>query len=69
MTRLPRSRGGKTPVAVDVVVTKQNGLPRVRLTLGADYGTSKKNTDMDEDETEALIVLLQYKLAEMRGEV
>lgn len=69
MTRLPRSRGGKTPVEVDVVVTRQNELPRVRLSLGNDYSTSRKNTDMDTEETEALIVLLQYKLAEMRGEV
>lgn len=68
MTRLPRSRGGKTAVSVDVVVTRQNELPRVRLTLGTDYGMNK-NTDMDAEEVENLIILLQYKLAEMQGEV
>lgn len=67
MTRLPRSRGGKTGVEVDVVTTRQNGLPRVRLTLGSPY-TNNKSTDMDEEETEALIVLLQYKLLELKGE-
>ena len=65
MTRLPRSRGGKTAVEVDVVITEQNNLKRVRLTMGAN--THKvRNTDMDEEETEALITLLQYKLLEMR---
>lgn len=68
MTRLPRSRGGKTPVDIDVVVTEQDGLSRVRLTMGA--GTAKvRNTDMDEDEVRELLVLLEYKLLEMKGEV
>lgn len=56
-------------MTVDVVVTQQKGLPRVRLRLGHENQYNSKNTDMDEEETEALIVLLQYKLAELRGEV
>lgn len=66
MTRLPRSRGGKT--AIDVTLTAQAGLMRVRLTMGED-NSSKKNTDMDELETANLITILEYKLAELRGEL
>lgn len=66
MSRLPQSRKGKT--TVDVTVTEQNGLKRVRLTLG-DQTISKKNTDMDEREVEDLITLLQFKLMMLRGEV
>lgn len=66
MTRLPRSRGGKTQVDVDVVVTEQDGLKRVRLTMGA--GTTKvRNTDMDVQEVEDLIVMLEFKLQEIKG--
>ncbi len=66
MTRLPTSRKGKTPV--DVTVTEQNGLKRVRLTMGED-AHSKRNTDMDEREVEDLITILTFKLAMIRGEV
>lgn len=66
MTRLPRSRGGKTNVDVDVVTVEQDGLKRVRLTMGA--GTMKvRNTDMDEQEVEDLIVMLEFKLQEIKG--
>ena len=66
MTRLPTSRKGKTPV--DVTVTNQNGLKRVRLTMGLD-ALNKKNTDMDEQEVEDLITILTFKLAMIRGQV
>lgn len=66
MTRLPRTRRGKTPV--DVTITEQDGLKRVRLTMGDD-NYSKKNSDMDEQETEDLITILQFKLAELRQEL
>lgn len=66
MTRLPRSRRGKTPIDV-VVVTQESG-PRVRLTIGDDY-FQKKNSDLDFEETEALIVLLRYNLAKAKGEI
>lgn len=66
MTRLPRSRRGKTPIDI-VVVTQESG-PRVRLTLGDDYDT-KRNSDLDFEETEALIVLLRYHLAKAKGEI
>jgi hypothetical protein len=67
MSRLPRSRRGKT--AVDVTITRQNGLARVRLTMGEKSSPSHKNTDMDDEEVENLIVLLSYKLKMMRGEI
>lgn len=70
MTRLPRSRKGKT--AIDVIVTQQ-GQPRVRLSMSrpSKPGVPDRfvNTDMDEQEVNDLIVLLQFKLAVMRGEV
>lgn len=66
MSRLPRSRKGKT--SVDVTITRQDGLPRVRLTMG-DGKPGHKNTDMDEREVEDLIVMLTYKLRMMRGEI
>lgn len=65
MSRLPRSRRGKT--AVDVTITRQDGLPRVRLTMGEGYGN--KNTDMDEKEVLDLITLLTFKYKMMRGEI
>lgn len=67
MTRLPRSRKGKT--AVDVTLTKQDGLPRVRLSMGEIGSANHKNTDMDHTEVENLIVILQYKLAQSRGAI
>jgi len=67
MTRLPQSRKGKTQV--DVTVTQQNTLKRVRLSMGQDGSYSKKNTDMDEREVEDLITILQFKLAMIRGQV
>lgn len=66
MTRLPNSRKGKTPV--DVTVTNQNNLKRVRLTMGHD-NRSKMNTDLDEQEAEDLITILTFKLAMIRGQV
>jgi hypothetical protein len=66
MSRLPRSRKGKT--TVDVTVTKQDGLPRVRLTMG-DGKPNHKNTDMDPTEVADLIVLLTFKLKMIRGEI
>lgn len=66
ITRLPNTRKGKT--AVDVTVTNQNNLKRVRLTMGAD-SYDKKNTDMDEREVEDLITILSFKLAMIRGQV
>lgn len=67
--RLPRSRKGKT--TIDVTTTAQNGLKRVRLTMGPPNGweSDRYNTDMDEEETEALITLLRFTLAKLRGEV
>lgn len=67
MSRLPRSRKGKT--SVDVTATKQNGLARVRLTMGEVSSYSHKNTDMDAQEVEDLIVLLSFKLAMIRGDI
>lgn len=64
MVRLDRSRKGKTPV--DVTIVEQDGNQRIRLTMGDD-GFSKKNTDMDEQETADLITLLQYHLEVLRG--
>lgn len=66
MTRLPRSRKGKTPL--DVTVTIQDGLKRVRITMGDD-NFNKKNSDLDEQETEDLITMLTFKLAELREEL
>jgi hypothetical protein len=67
MSRLPRSRKGKT--TVDVTITRQDGLPRVRLTMGHVDHYSHKNTDMDDREVEDLIIMLTYKLKMMRGEI
>lgn len=55
--RLPRDRRNKTKVDVNIV--EQDGLTRVRLSLGED-GRGRKNTDMSVSEAEDLIVLLQY---------
>lgn len=67
MARLPRTRKGKT--AVDVVAVEQDGLKRVRLSMG-EYGTSgHKNTDMPAEEVRDLITLLEYNLAKVQGKV
>lgn len=66
MTRLPRSRKGKTPL--DVTITHQPAGLRVRVTLGND-GYDKKNSDLDAKECDDLIVLLQYNLAKIKGEL
>lgn len=55
MTRLSRSRNGKT--SVDVTVVRQDDLTRVRLTMGDD-SPGRKNTDLDSVEVEALALLL-----------
>lgn len=65
--RLPRSRKGKT--TVDVTVTRQDGLPRVRLSMGERSKPGFKNTDMDESEVEALVTFLQFNLAKVRGQI
>ena len=67
MTRLRRSRRGKTHV--DVTTLRQDGLPRVRLSMGTTGTPNNRNTDMDEAEVEDLIVLLQFKLMMLRGEI
>lgn len=69
MSRLPRSRRGKTPI--DVTIVTQEAGPRVRVTIGEDFArpSAKKNSDLDEKEVTDLIVLLQYNLAKLRGEV
>lgn len=67
MTRLPQSRKGKT--TVDVTVTEQNNLKRVRLTMGNPGDYRNKNTDMDAQEVEDLITILTFKLAMIRGQV
>ena len=66
MVRLERTRRGKTPI--DVTITRQNDLPRVRLTMGNERGKFT-NTDMDEQEVRDLLVLLEFKLLEMKGDV
>ena len=64
--RLPRNRRGKTPI--DVTITNQDAGPRVRLTVGHDGG-SKTNSDLTFRETEDLVTLLQYKLAQAKGDI
>lgn len=66
MTRLPRPRKGKTPI--DVTNTSQNGVERVRVTVGFDYRT-KTNSDLSPEEVRDLIVLLQYHLAIAEGHI
>lgn len=67
MTRLRRSRRGKT--AIDVTATRQNGLPRVRVSMGEVGSPNHKNSDLDATEVEELIVLLQYRLLVINGAV
>jgi hypothetical protein len=64
--RLPRDRRGKTPI--DVTLTHQQAGTRVRLTIGHDGG-SKSNSDLTYRETEDLVTLLQYKLAQAKGDI
>jgi hypothetical protein len=64
--RLERSRRGKTPIDVNVVI--QDGLPRVRLTVGAG-SPNAKNSDLDFEETDALVTVLRYHLARAKGEI
>lgn len=66
MVRLNRTRRGKTPI--DVTMTEQDGNQRIRLTMGED-GSSKKNSDLTEEETYDLIALLNYHLLILRGEL
>ncbi len=65
--RLPRDRKGKTPIDVGVVV--QDGLKRVRVSMGEDSQPGRKNSDLSEEETAALITLLQYNLALVKGDI
>ena len=67
MTRLQRTRRGKTPV--DVTRTEQNGIRRIRLSMGDEIGQRFRNTDMDDEETENLIIMLAYNLKMLRGEI
>lgn len=55
--RLPRKRKGTTPV--DVVVTEQNGLRRVRLSMGMP-GRKFSNTDLPPDEARDLATMLNF---------
>jgi len=66
MTRLPRSRKGKTPI--DVTTTGQNGLKRVRLTVGHDGG-AKFNSDLDPQEAMDLLTILTYHLSVITGQI
>lgn len=69
MTRLPRTRRGKTPI--DVTIVTQEAGPRVRVTIGDDLArpSAKKNSDLDAKEVEDLIVMLEFNLRRLRGEV
>ena len=66
MTRLPRSRKGKTPI--DVTITDQNGVKRVRLTVGQDNG-AKKNSDLDAQEVADLVTMLAYNVGIITGNI
>lgn len=66
MTRLPRSRKGKTPI--DVTTTEQNGLKRVRFTTGHD-GARKVNSDLDPQEVFDLVTILSYHLGVITGHI
>jgi hypothetical protein len=63
--RLPRVRKGTIAVDVNVVQTE---VVRVRLSMFKE-GYPRLNTDLRENEVEDLITLLQYKLAQARGEI
>lgn len=65
--RLPRDRGNK--MKVDVNFTEQNGLRRVRLTLGEDDYRGKKNTDLTPQEVDDLVTLLQYWKGVVTGDI
>lgn len=66
MTRLPRERKGKTPI--DVGMVQQDGLTRVRISMGEDGG-SRKNSDLSVQETEDLIAMLNYHMLVAKGEI
>jgi hypothetical protein len=68
--RLNRSRRGKTPIDV-VIVEQEKGLPRVRLTVGDDLSkpSNKKNSDLDLQEVEDLIVMLTYHKMKIAGDI
>lgn len=66
MTRLPRERKGKTPI--DVGMVQQDGLTRVRISMGEDGG-SRKNSDLSIQETEDLIAMLNYHMLVAKGEI
>ncbi len=68
MTRLPRSRRGKTPI--DVTIVKQDGNTRIRVTVGDDMArlSAKKNSDLDLKEVDDLIVLLSYMKKQVEDE-
>lgn len=65
--RLPRDRKGKTPI--DVGVVEQDGLKRVRLSMGEDGTPGRKNSDLSDKETVDLIAMLNYNLKLIRGEI
>lgn len=63
--RLPRVRKGTVSVDVNVVKTE---VVRVRLTM-KNGNLPHTNTDLRENEVEDLITILQYKLAQARGQI
>lgn len=65
--RLPRDRKGKTPIDVGIVV--QDGLTRVRLSMGEDGTPGRKNSDLSVEETENLITMLAYNLELAKGNI
>lgn len=67
MTRLERSRKGKT--TIDVTVTKQDGLGRVRLSMGEQGSYNHRNSDLDAREVRDLITLLEWHLAKVTGAI
>lgn len=67
MTRLPRDRKGKTPI--DVGVVEQDGLKRVRISMGEDLKPGRKNSDLSVKETEDLIAMLNYNMLVAKGEI
>lgn len=67
MARLPRDRKGKTPI--DVGIVTQDGLTRVRVSMGEDGTPGRKNSDLSYKETEDLITMLSYNLALAKGEI
>jgi hypothetical protein len=65
--RLPRDRKGKTPI--DVGIVEQDGLKRVRLSMGEDGAPGRKNSDLSPQETSDLIAMLNYNLKVINGEI